>query len=481
MPFDLCASLTALIYGTNSIYDAFELDDIENHTEKFFKYEPPSSTQVLALFHSAVRVRNLKLANTIASKFPNVYKSAKICDDFDLAKIVIASFPQVLDQVELIRSLLLSLLAEGDEGKKGSELYILMKSIIDYKIGRWNHRFIITQPRGTSSKRGQRLIASKLANIWQEEYTQQVLTHKSIMVDYPDLCRYRDIIGLSGLLKHAVRSENVEFIRFIISKCPAIFPNVGPNAFNREASDEENRRNFRFRYRHLFEAGRDALNREASDEEDFRRRRHFAMRSFRHLFEEDNEDVIENRLDLLRHRNYFIVALSYAINESLPLSITPLLGIGISEEDKKIYPAGTLDWDFRYKVLTTGSANESDAMKKIVKYIQLCEKVCPHVREELVMEWIPCKKDHFTVSLMTSVARTLRLNLSKSDAIGMTPLEKAIVQYSKCQSSNTQSQIDVIRDVFSLLLSREFSSNKVLLSREFSSNKASIYYQVQMQ
>ena len=168
MPFDLCASLTALIYGTNSIYDAFELDDIENHTEKFFKYEPPSSTQVLALFHSAVRVRNLKLANTIASKFPNVYKSAKICDDFDLAKIVIASFPQVLDQVELIRSLLLSLLAEGDEGKKGSELYILMKSIIDYKIGRWNHRFIITQPRGTSSKRGQRLIASKLANIWQE-------------------------------------------------------------------------------------------------------------------------------------------------------------------------------------------------------------------------------------------------------------------------------------------------------------------------
>ena len=179
MPFDICASLTALIYGTNSIYDAFELDDIKNQTEKFYKYEPPSSTQeVLALFHSAVRGRNLKLANTIASKFPDVYKSTKICNDFDLAKIVIASFPQVLDQVELICSLLLSLLAEVNEGKKGSELYILMKSIVDYKIGRWNHRFIITQPRGTSSKRGQRLIASKLAKIWQERYTQQVLTHK---------------------------------------------------------------------------------------------------------------------------------------------------------------------------------------------------------------------------------------------------------------------------------------------------------------
>ena len=162
------------------------------------------------------------------------------------------------------------------------------------------------------------------------------------------------------------------------------------------------------------------------------------MRCFRHLFGEDNADVIENRLDLLQHHNYFvIVALSYAINESLPLSITTLLGIGIFEEDKKIYPAGTLDWDFRYKVLTTGLANKSDAMKKILKFIQLCEKMCPNVREELVMEWIPYTKDHFTVSLMTSVVRMLRLNLSKSDAMGMTPLEKAIVQYSKCQSSNT--------------------------------------------
>jgi hypothetical protein len=425
MPFDICCQMTTLINDANSIYDVFEHDEIESHMEQCFEYEPPSSTQARDLFHSAVLSGKNNLAEKVGFKFPDVYKSSAICDDFHLAKEVVASFPQVLDNNDLVRDLFLSYLAHRDEGTEGTDMYILLQRVMKRSVGRRDDQSL------TRQHENQICIARQIAS-FRRGYTDEVLMHQSfsraffriIMVDYPCLCEHRDIVGLSGMLKYAVRKEHVTFIRFVISKCPAFFP-YSPNSAGGTHDEED---------RHV----------------------HIAIRHFGHIFDEEDDDL-ELRRDLSRYRNYFVSSLRCAINEKLPKSLTTLLGIGISVEENAIYPPNKLDWDFRCRVLSNGSMNVKEVGEKIVACIEICENLYPHVRQNLVSEWITCKKDNFTVEIMADVVKALNINLTQRDSNGLIPLERAAIEFSKLQMNTIYSETNTARNVFSLLLNADYS------------------------
>lgn len=413
MPFDIRANLATLINDAESIYDAFGIDDMEGCVDDFFEHEEPTEKQATEIFHSAIRADKQDLAESVTRRFPVVLTSMAVCSDRELATKVITVFPRVIENEEIIRKLISVYLESVDAGAEGSDLYALVQLALHRSLGHYEGRL--------EKIASQRCIAHSLVS-YKQRFTDEIMMNPSffaaysgiIMKEHPEICGSAEVVGRSGMLMYAVRQEDVKFMRFLISRCPEIFP----------FSQKENYR---------------------EDE-----RHHALILAQRAFYFDEDERFIDHDFE----HNIYQRSLLKAISERLPASITTLLGIGLPAEDMHIYPKELQDWDFRCKQLTTRSDN---LVEKIVECIRICEETYPKVKQNLVSEWIASPKTHFTVEIMMQVVKDLKIDLSTG--VGQTPLAKAVGEYSASHSTEEKSDVDEIRSVFSFVLNNEYSSS----------------------